>query len=217
MKVIVIGCGRAGAELADHLFHKGHKVSVVDIKTDAFQNLHPSFRGRTIEGEALNRDVLRNAGIQEADGLAAMTNSDSTNVVICHIANTVYKTPRVVARNYDPHVKVLYELFQLQYTNSVVWAAQRTEEILYGSDIQTVFSAGNGEVEIYEINIPERLKGQPLQTLLSGEQSIPVSLTRSGKAILPQNDTLLEKGDIVHFSATLRGIQALRQRLKEVA
>ena len=69
MNFIVVGCGRVGAELAFHLFRGGHQVVVVDSRKEAFNRLHPDFRGRTLEGEGLAESVLERAGIREADGL----------------------------------------------------------------------------------------------------------------------------------------------------
>ena len=76
MQVIVVGCGRLGAELAHRLFKRGHDVTVIDQVVAAFDNLNPLFRGRTVEGEVLNQDVLHRAGIEHAEALAAVTNSD---------------------------------------------------------------------------------------------------------------------------------------------
>ena len=88
MNFIVVGCGRVGAELAYHLFASGHQVVVVDSRKEAFNRLHPDFRGRTLEGEGLAESVLERAGIREADGLAAVTNSDTLNAVVAHTAIT---------------------------------------------------------------------------------------------------------------------------------
>ena len=103
MNFIVVGCGRVGAELAYHLFSGGHQVVVVDSQKEAFNRLHPDFRGRTLEGEGLAESVLERAGIREADGLAAVTNSDTLNAVVAHTALKFYNVPNVVARNYDPN------------------------------------------------------------------------------------------------------------------
>lgn len=82
MNFIVVGCGRVGAELAFHLFRGGHQVVVVDSRKEAFNRLHPDFRGRTLEGEGLAESVLERAGIREADGLAAVTNSDTLTLLL---------------------------------------------------------------------------------------------------------------------------------------
>jgi trk system potassium uptake protein TrkA len=81
MNLIVVGCGRVGAELSYRLFKGGHQVVVVDSSRDSFNRLHPDFRGRTLEGEGLAENVLERAGIKEP-GLAAVTNSDTLNAVV---------------------------------------------------------------------------------------------------------------------------------------
>src|SRR5258708_37466394 len=101
MNFIVVGCGRVGADLAYHLFRGGHQVVVVDSRKEAFNRLHPDFRGRTLEGEGLAERVLERAGIREADGLAAGTHSDTLNAVVADTALTFYNVRNVVACNYN--------------------------------------------------------------------------------------------------------------------
>ena len=170
MKIIVVGCGRVGAQLADRLFHQGHQVTVVDVVASAFDSLDPSFRGRTLEGDVLAQDMLRRAGIETADGLAAVTSSDTLNCVICHVARTVYHVANVVARNYEPRWIPLYEAFGIQAVGASTWGAQRIEEILADATLRTVFSAGNGEVEIYEILVPEAWQGRRLNEMVNAQR-----------------------------------------------
>ncbi len=212
MNVIVIGCGRVGAELAYRLFKRGHQVTVVDEVAAAFDNLPPDFRGRTLEGEVLSQDVLRRAGIENAQGIAVATPSDSANAVIAHVAREVYRVPNIVVRNYDPHQRSLLEAFNLQIVSPSSWGAQRIEEIVSGLAVHTVFSAGNGEVEVYEFAVPPAWHGRQLGDLLAPGKSLAVSLTRAGQAVLPAHDTRLEAGDVVHVSATLEGVAALRKQ-----
>jgi trk system potassium uptake protein TrkA len=212
MKYIVVGCGRVGAELANRLAAAGHEVCVVDQEDRAFHNLSPDFRGRTIEGEVLSQQVLRRAGIESADGLAAVTNSDSLNAVVAHAARAIFHVPQVVARNYDPRRRPVFEAFGLQVISSTSWGAQRVEELLYHGEIRTVFSAGNGEVEVYELTIPGGWAGRRLGDL-TREGVCGVALTRAGRAMLPDSDAGLEEGDVLHVSATLEGIEWLRARL----
>lgn len=214
MNFVIVGCGRVGAELAYRLFQKGHQLAVIDQVASALYNLPTDFRGRTVHGEALATDVLRRAGIERADGLAAVTNSDSLNAVVAHIARTVYHVPQVVVRNYHPRWRALHEAFGLQVVSSTSWGAQRIEELLYPSFAKCVFSAGNGEVEIYELSVPETWHGRSLQDLLHTSQCVVVALTRAGKAMLPSHEERLETGDILHLSSTMEGIQALREQLK---
>jgi trk system potassium uptake protein len=213
MKVIVIGCGRLGTILAYRLYKRGDEVTVVDNVATAFNNLPDDFEGRTVEGEALGQDVLHRAGIERADAIAAVTNSDALNAVVAHLARTIFGTKIAVVRNYDPHSIRMLEVFGLQMVSSTVWGARRLEEMIYHSDVHTVFSAGNGEVEIYEVVIPQVWSGRKIDDLAVGSECIPLSLTRAGRATMPDPAASLQEDDLLHVSATLEGIQALRNRL----
>jgi len=215
MNYIVVGCGRIGSDLAYRLFKRGHKVSVIDRSAAAFYDLPSDFRGRTVEGEGLEKEVLHRAGIEQADGLVAVTNSDSVNAVVCHVARSVYGISNVVTRNYDSRKRHVLEAFGLQLISPASWGAQRLEEVLYHGEMHTVFSAGNGEVEIYEFVIPQSWSGRTVGSFLDGGQCMPVALTRAGRALLPTSDTVMEGGDIIHLSATLDGIRSVCLQFNE--
>lgn len=213
MKVVIVGCGRLGAELSARLFQRGHEVSVIDADNEAFAKLPDDFEGRINEGEAINKDVLHRAGIERADAVAAVTDSDVLNAVVGHLARSYYHVPNVVVRNHDPRYRPIQEAFGLQVISALSWGAQRIEEMIYHGDVRAVFSAGNGEVEVYEVPVTEPWNGHLLSDLLANESCIAVSLTRAGRAVLPTPGMVLETGDVVHVSATLDGVEALRQRL----
>lgn len=218
MKFIIVGCGRVGAELSYHLFTQGHQVVVVDLDKGAFNRLHPDFRGRTLEGEGLAETVLERAGIREADGLAAVTNSDALNAVVSHAAREFFNVPVVVARNYDPSLRGVIEAFGLQTVGSTVWGAQRVEEMLMNPSEKVVYSAGNGEVEIYEIRIPDEWNERTLGELLNSlNECCPVALTRAGRSFLPEADTKFQTGDLLNISSTFAGIGVLTARLSKKA
>lgn len=213
MKVIVVGCGRMGSDLAYRLFKRGHDVAVIDRSSEAFNQLTPDFQGRLYEGDALNQDVLERAGIKSCDAVAVVTSQDSLNLVVSHIARSFYHVTLVVTRNFYPHYRPLYEAFNLQVVSATGWAAQRIEEMIYHSELRTVFSAGNGEVELYEITIPEHWSNQKLGKLVVSKTCTSVSITRAGRAFLPSPETVLEMGDILLVGATLEGIESLRERV----
>jgi trk system potassium uptake protein len=214
MNIIVIGCGRVGAELAARLSLQGHMVVVVDQDEDAFNNLPVDFRGRTVEGEALSQEVLRRAGITEAHGLAAVTSNDSANAVIAHLARTEFKVPVVVVRNFDSRWRSVHEAFGHQVVSPSSWGAQRIEEMLYQQEMSAVFWAGNGEVELYEFTVPDNWEGKSCCALLPESGCILVALTRGGRAMLPDCAIQLQAGDQLLVSATLEGSVALREHLK---
>jgi trk system potassium uptake protein TrkA len=180
----------------------------------AFENLPSDFHGRTIEGEASHQSVLHRAGIEDTDALAAVTSSDTANAVVAHIARKVYGITNVVVRNYDPRWRSLHEAFDLQVISSSSWGAQRMEELLATVELRTIFSAGNGEVEIYELTVPKDWAGHTLDQLTPDGECTPVSLTRAGRAFIPERDTLLEENDIILLSATFRGVEHIQQKIR---
>lgn len=212
MKVIVIGCGTFGKELSYKLFLRGHEVVVVDHTYAAFNSLPPDFKGRLVEGEVLNQEVLHRAGVEQADVLITATGSDVLNLAVGHVAQEHYHVPTVIARNYEPALRSLYEIFGLQVVSGSSWAIRRIEDFLHHNGVRTVFSAGNGDVEIYEITIPAHWNGHRLGDLVENH-AVPAAVTRSGRAFIPTADSLLEENDVVHISATFDGIDAIRAKM----
>jgi trk system potassium uptake protein TrkA len=215
MNVIVVGCGRVGAELAFLMSRRGHDVTVIDHVGSSFSHLDPDYRGRTIAAEPLAEGVLEKAGVREAQALASVTNSDAVNAVVAHVARTVYGVAHVVARNYDPRWRVLHEAMGLLSVSSTAWGAQRTAELLERPRLRAVFSAGNGEVELYEFTVPDGWAGRTLDDLVSGLACSVVSLTQAGRARLPEPAHPLGGGDVLHVAATHEGAFALDRRLGE--
>ncbi|CAN5764989.1 hypothetical protein BH20CHL1_BH20CHL1_01340 [soil metagenome] len=102
MKVVIVGCGRVGARIATALDRQGHDVSIVDMQTSAFRRLAPDFSGRAITGTGIDEDVLRSAGISEADAFIAVTNGDNRNLMAAQVAKVIFGVDKVAARVYDP-------------------------------------------------------------------------------------------------------------------
>ena len=98
MRIIIIGCGRMGAGWAQALGRGGHTVTVVDRDAAAFDQLGPNFKGQVVVGVGFDREVLLQSGIERADGLAAVTASDETNLIAARLARLVFRVPRAVAR-----------------------------------------------------------------------------------------------------------------------
>jgi len=102
MRVVIVGCGRVGSGLARDLVTQGFEVSIVDESPDAFHLLGDDFPGEFVVGRALDWEVLREAGIEDAVAFVACTDGDNTNIVIAQIAQKKYGITCVVARVYDP-------------------------------------------------------------------------------------------------------------------
>ena len=213
MRIIVIGCGRMGAALAQTLGARGHIVTVVDKEPSAFERLGPKFKGQTIAGVGFDRDVLSRAGIERADGLAALATSDETNVVIARIATQIFHVPHVVVRLYDPRKAEVYRRLGLQTINPITWGTNRIAELLCHSQLDTVLSLGDGEVDIVEVEIPLPLVGRTVSDLtVSGEIRV-VSITRCGSTFLPTLGAQFQKGDLIHIALLGSSADTLKKLL----
>src|SRR3990172_6598222 len=108
MKVIIMGCGRVGETVSRLMADDGHAVVVIDYDPNALDRLGPHFKGRKVLGVGFDRDVLIEAGIEQADAFASTSSSDNANIVAAQIARKIFHVPRVVARLYDPHRAEVY-------------------------------------------------------------------------------------------------------------
>ena len=211
MKIVVVGCGRAGAELAVRMSRRGHEVTVVDASGAAFGNLPPDFRGRTIQGDALTEGTLAAAGAAQADGLAAVTAADAVNAVVAHAARAIFGVRRVVVRSYAPKRESIHEAFGHHAISSTVWGAQRLEERLEDAGSESEASLGSGEVRVFPLELGPQASGRRLE--LRGEGFAVVALTREGVTTVPAEPFAARAGDIVHVACTPERFRAARQVL----
>jgi trk system potassium uptake protein TrkA len=91
MNVIIMGCGRVGAQLAGMLDAEGHKVTIMDVEPYSFRKLPPTFNGLAMVGNGLEEDSLKKAGIEKADVFVTVTQGDNRNVMACQIAKHIYQ------------------------------------------------------------------------------------------------------------------------------
>ncbi len=140
MKVLIVGCGRVGSRLAANLSDADHDVTVVDRDQTKLNlaaqrgQLDPaSFKGNVVLGDGTDAEVLRRAGIEEADAFVAVTEGDNRNIMAAQIAQHVFKVPRVVCRIYDPVREETYRKLGLStYCPTVTGTDQITRMLLEG-------------------------------------------------------------------------------------
>ncbi len=130
MKVVIMGCGRVGAQLAELLDADGHSVTILDTDAYSFRRLPPTFSGTALLGNGLNEEVLKKAGIEEADAFVAVTQGDNRNVMASQIAKHIFNVPRVICRIYDPLRQELYSTLGLEAFSPTTIFAQILREKL---------------------------------------------------------------------------------------
>jgi trk system potassium uptake protein TrkA len=108
MKVVIMGCGRVGAELAGILDREGHQVTVLDIDPDSFSQLPADFHGSVVVGNGIDQDVLGRVGVADADAFVAVTPGDNRNVMASQMAKHLFGVRKVVCRIFDPIREEMY-------------------------------------------------------------------------------------------------------------
>ena len=130
MEAVIMGCGRVGARLAGLLDADGHSVTILDTDTYSFRRLPPTFKGNALVGNGLDQEVLKRAGIEEADAFVATTQGDNRNIMAAQIAKHIFNVPKVVSRIYDPLRQELYSTLGLETISPTTVFAQILREKL---------------------------------------------------------------------------------------
>jgi trk system potassium uptake protein TrkA len=200
MKIIVMGCGRVGEAVSRLMAEKGHAVAVIDYNGAALDRLGPGFQGQRVQGIGFHRQVLLEAGIEQADAFVATSSSDNANIVAARLARTVFHVPKVVARLFDPRRAEIYQRLGLVTISSTTWGAERISELLTHGNLDPVLTFGSGEVCVLSVEVPEHLVGRAVSQLtVPGEISV-AAIKRRDKAFIPALGTILQAGDVVHLT-----------------
>lgn len=213
MRVIIVGCGRVGSQLANALSVERHDVVVIDRNPLSFARLSREFGGRMLTGVGFDRETLQKADIEGVDALAATTNSDNVNIVVAVVAKETFKVPRVVARIYNPQAAEIYRREGIPTVTPTLWGAATMKALLVHPGMGTITTLGNGEVQILELQVPKLLDGHSVQELSSPGESVVGALVRRGQAIIPTPDSRLEAGDVLHIAASAVALPKLQKLL----
>lgn len=213
MKLLIVGCGRVGAGLARTLAIRGHEITVVDNDPEAFARLGASFKGRQLVGFGLDQDVLLDAGIRDAAGLAAVTGRDELNVVVARAARHVFHVPRVVARLYDPAKAETYRQLGIMTISPVAWGINRLTESLIFPDLEVVASLGSGDVDLVEVEVNPRLEGRVIRDVIVPGQIHIVALKRGERFQLPSLGSVLAAHDVLCLAIVPGAAEHLRALL----
>jgi len=213
MKMIVVGCGRMGSGLANTLVQNGHSVTVIDLDPSSFERLPENFSGQKVVGVGFDHDVLIKAGIERADGLAAVTSSDEANAVIARIASQIFRVPKVVARLFDQRKAEIYKRLGIQTIDPSSWGIARVYDLLCYSQLDTVMSFGSGDVDLVEVEIPALLVGRTVRELTLSGEFIVTAITRNSKTFLPTLGTEFQKRDTLHMAVAVNSSDRLKAQL----
>lgn len=214
MRVIVVGCGRVGSELAVRLEREGHQVAVVDKNANAFRRLPDHWSGEKVIGFGFDRDALISAGVQTAGALAAVTSGDNSNILTARIARETFEVERVVARIYDPRRAAIYQRLGIPTVATVSWTVDQVVRRLLPDEAITAWTDPSGGVHMVEYVLPDELCGRNMSDLAAGDRFRPVMVTRGGQARIIGPGLIGQEGDSVHFMVRTEAMDELAEQMR---
>ena len=194
MQIIVVGCGKVGASLAGVLVDQGHDVVIVESDSQLIRSAS-DLDCIKINGVPIDRDVLRQAGIETADVVCAVTQNDNINIMVAQIAGQVFSVPRVITRIFNPGSRPVFESFGLEAICSTELTVQaflrsihREQEIKQ----ERLFSR---TVHYSRVPISPEVVGEPVANLATEAGRLIFGVLRAGELLLADPGLKVEAGD----------------------
>jgi trk system potassium uptake protein len=181
MKIVILGCGRVGARLAQLMESEGHEVSIIDSDPDALNKLPETFRGRTTLGTGIDADVLKAAGIEDADAFAAVTNFDNTNIMAGQVAKEIFGVQNVLARIYDPGRETLYQELGLETVCPTTLVSTTARDILLANSVSSATPATSSGTSAPSTNATVAAEAEPNTSRVTMPVSMPPNITNGGQ------------------------------------
>jgi trk system potassium uptake protein len=211
--IIIGGCGRLGAEVAEQLSQAAdNDVVILDTDPMAFDRLGSAFNGETIVGDCTDRDVLEQAGVQRADGLMAVTRSDNANLMTVEIATHLYDVPRTIARLFNPEREEVYRKLGVRYVSSTGTMAKLFLNEFRDDSYPLHVHFVDSEVTMVDLEVDT---GGHAMTVEEFEQDglLRIAAVRRGaRVFIPDHTDRLERDDLLTVAmkpAAARGLEDL--------
>ena len=209
MRVIIMGCGRVGSELANELIDAGHEVTVIDKNAEAFHRYPPGEGARTVVGLGFDRDILEEAGIKDADAFVAVSSGDNSNIVSARVALENYHVPKVVARIYDPRRADIYERLNIPTVATTRWGVKQIQLMLLHDRQEIRETLGGGELLRMRMPVGPHMVGKPATAFDVPGKILIAGVSRGGGGFLPTDDTTVQAGDYLVVMLTKDGMDTL--------
>jgi trk system potassium uptake protein TrkA len=227
VKILILGAGQVGSTLAENLVSEQNDITVVDLDAAKLRDLQDRFDLRTVVGSAADPRILTEAGVEDADMLIAVTQSDETNLVACKLASKLFNTPTKIARvratgfmrrpeilaedGFDVDFAICPEQIVTEYISKLIEFPEALQ----------VLDFANGRVTMVAVRAFEGgpLVGHPLKDLrrhIPSVDSRVVAIFRGDQAIIPDGDTFVEAGDEVFCLADTDHVRQVMHELRRM-
>lgn len=198
MKSIIIGGGKIGYNLFKTLKERGHQVTLIERDKDVCLKIAEDINTDVIWGDGTDLEVLKDAGIEEAEIVAAVTGTDEENLVICQIAKLSFLTKKTIARVNNPKNTTMFKTLGIDNTVcSTEVIANLIEYELDKENYRIVNTFEHGSMVLAELLICENSLwcDQMIKDLVLPEECVFVSVLHGERVIYPRGDTQLRSGD----------------------
>lgn len=210
--IVIMGCGRVGADVAGQLSDAGHSVAVIDVSADAFRRLPASFDGRRVTGVGFDRDTLLEAGIEDAYAFAALSNGDNSNILAARVVRETFGVSNVVARIYDPRRADLYPRLGVPTVGTVRWTAGQVLRRIMPTGAVGEHQDATGQITLARVDLHPAWVGVPLAQVEAAAECRVAYLERLGRGVVASADLVVQEQDVVHVvlqTPRLRDVQRL--------
>ncbi|MFA5118755.1 MAG: TrkA family potassium uptake protein [Candidatus Omnitrophota bacterium] len=213
MFIIIVGCGRVGAELAKLLSSEGHNVAVIDKNRASFDRLGNAFNGLVLIGNGFDLGLLKQAGIEKADAFCAVTNGDNTNLVAAQVAQKIFKVPKVLARVYDPQRAHIYSALGLNIISGTILFAAMLRDKIVESRFSSYLIESN-EIGVIEIEVKNGLVHKKIQDINIPQEFLVVAIRRLDGVVIPEPKTVLRDKDILMAVVKVSSLAKIKAEFK---
>ena len=221
LRIIIVGCGKVGRTLIEQLSKEGHDITVIDKNSEMIQQMINLYDVMGIEGNGASHSTQQEAGIQDADLIVAVTESDELNLLCCTIARQVGNCAaiaRVRTPDYSEDINYLREKLGLaMIINPELEAAKEMARILYLPSSLEVNSFAHGEAELIKFQIK---KGSPMSDLTIADfgnryacNILIGAVERDGEVHIPSGSFILKAGDTVSFVSPKKTVRNFFQNM----
>jgi trk system potassium uptake protein TrkA len=212
--VVILGCGRVGSALALGLVKRDHSVAIIDQDAGAFHRLGEDFAGRTVTGIGFDREILVEAGIEQAGAFAAVSSGDNSNIIAARVARETFGVDRVVARIYDPRRADVYERLGIPTVATVRWTADQILRRVLPESVRDEWSDTSGRIRLIETDTGKAWVGRRVVELEDATRMRVVCVTRLGEGLLPDERLVIQDGDRLHVAVEKERFEDVAQVLR---
>lgn len=226
MKIVILGAGQVGSTVAHSLSSEDNDITIVDTDAMRLKELQDRLDIRTVHGFASHPKVLMRAGVEDADLVIALTNSDEVNITACQVAYSLFNTPTLIARIRSSGYMDRPELFERQHIPIDVLISPESlvvqyicRLIEYPGALQVLdFADGRAQLVATQAYAGGPLVGRRLRALRehmpAGADARVAAIYRLDKTIIPDGETVIEENDTVFFLAARKHIRTMMRELR---